>query len=200
MNIVIATRNRKKAEEIRRIVKDMAVSVHTLDDFPECPEIKEDGNTFEENAIKKAVSVSRHTGMAALADDSGLEVYALNGAPGVLSARYSGEDADDRKNVKKLLDEMRLVADEQRGARFVCCIALAFPDSKIKTFFGYVEGRIGKEPRGKGGFGYDPLFYPAGHNRTFAEISDEEKDSISHRGEALKKLYEYLKSYIYKKN
>src|SRR3989338_8008741 len=128
MNIVLATRNKKKVEEIKRIVKDMPISVYSLVDFPDCPEVIEDGKTFEENAVKKARAVSSHTNMPALADDSGLEVYALDGEPGVLSARYAGENADDRKNTEKLLNEMRSVPDGKRGARFACCIALVFPD------------------------------------------------------------------------
>ncbi len=193
MNIVLATRNKKKIEEIKRIVKDMPITIYTLNDFPDCPDVKEDGNTFEENAVKKAMAVSKYTKMPALADDSGLEVYALGGAPGVLSARYAGEGADDRRNFEKLLSEMKLISDEKRGARFACCIALSFPDGKVETFMGYAEGRIGREPRGSKGFGYDPVFYPIGHNKTFAEMTDEEKDALSHRGTALKKLYEYLK-------
>ncbi|MFA4828823.1 MAG: XTP/dITP diphosphatase [Thermodesulfovibrionales bacterium] len=207
MNIVLATRNKKKVEEIKRIVAGMPISLYTLDDFPDCPEVEEDGKTFEDNAAKKAKAVSDYTKMPALADDSGLEIYALNGAPGVLSARYAGEAADDRKNFEKLLNEMRSVPDEKRGARFVCCIALVFPvgdssestrtetlrDGKVETFMGYSEGSIGREPKGSNGFGYDPVFYPAGCKRTFAEMDDAEKDSLSHRGAALKKLHEYLK-------
>jgi XTP/dITP diphosphohydrolase len=192
MNIVLATRNKKKAEELNRIVERMPVKIYTLNDFPDCPEIVEDGKTFEENAIKKAVAVSRFTKMPALADDSGLEVYELNGAPGVISARYSGEDSDDKKNYEKLLYEMRSITDEKRGARFACVIVLAFPDGRIEKFSGYCEGRIGREPRGSKGFGYDPVFYPAGYDRTFAEMSDNEKDNLSHRGMALEKLHKFL--------
>src|SRR4030043_1893770 len=172
MDIVLATRNKKKIEEIRRITDGMAISIFTLEDFPWCPDVEEDGKTFEENAVKKAVTVSRHTGKPALADDSGLEVYALKGAPGTLSARYAGEDADDSRNLGKLLYEMRSIVGRDRGARFVCCIALAFPDGSINTFYGYSEGRIGREPKGFKGFGYDPLFYPEGSKKTFAEMSD----------------------------
>ena len=192
MDIVIATRNRKKIEEIKRIVEGISISILTLDDFPECPEVKEDGVTFEENAIKKAAAIAAFTGKFALADDSGLEVYAMNGAPGTLSARYAGEDADDRKNIEKLLYEMRSIALKKRGARFVCCIALASPDGSVKTFMGYVEGKIGMEPKGLSGFGYDPIFYPERHTRTFAEMSDNEKDALSHRGKALRQLQRYL--------
>ncbi len=194
MNIVLATRNKKKIEEIKRITEGIPAAIYTLDDFPDCPDVTEDGKTFEENAVKKAVAVAKHAGMPALADDSGLEVYALNGAPGVVSARYAGGDADDRKNLEKLLSKMRSINDEKRGGRFVCCMALAYPDGKIKTFFGYSEGKIGTEPKGSKGFGYDPIFYPTGHNRTFAEMTDKEKDILSHRGQALEKLHKYLKS------
>lgn len=194
MDLVIATRNKKKIEEIKRIIKDSKISIFTLYDFPGSPEIEEDGATFDENAIKKAVAVAKYTGKAAIADDSGLEVKALHGAPGILSARYAGKDADDRKNIEKLLYEMQSVDIEQRGARFVCCIALVLPDGTTNTFHGYVGGTIGREPRGARGFGYDPLFYPNGYNRTFAEMTDEEKDKLSHRGEALRKVREFLKS------
>jgi len=196
LNIVLATRNKKKVEEIKRIVKDMPVTIYTLDDFPECPKVEEDGKTFEENAVKKARAVSKYTKMPALADDSGLEVYALDGAPGVFSARYAGEGADDRKDIKnyeKLLKEMNSLPDDKRIGRFVCVIALAFPDSRVETFSGYAEGLIGKKPKGANGFGYDPVFYPKGHGRTFAEMSDKEKDLLSHRGVALGRLYDFLK-------
>jgi XTP/dITP diphosphohydrolase len=192
MDIVLATRNKKKIEEMKRIIEDLSISVLTLDDFIGCPEVEEEGATFEENAIKKAQTVASYTGKPSVADDSGLEVYALKGAPGTLSARYAGEDKDDRKNINKLLLEMRSIADEQRGARFVCCIALAFPEGSVKTFSGYVEGKIGREPRGSQGFGYDPVFYPEGYNRTFAEMTANEKDALSHRGKALRKLRRYL--------
>ena len=196
MEIVLATRNRKKIEEIKRITEGMAVSIFTLDDFPGCPEVEEDGGTFEENAVKKAVTVAKFTGKPALADDSGLEVYDLHGAPGTLSARYAGGDADDRKNIEKLLKEMHLI--EERRARFVCCIVLALPDGTINTFYGYAEGSIGTEPRGFNGFGYDPIFYPEGYTKTFAEMGDQEKDSLSHRGKALKKVKHYIKQKLNK--
>jgi XTP/dITP diphosphohydrolase len=190
MELIIATGNKKKIEEIKRITEDLDVKVLTLNDFPGSPEVEEDGKSFEENAVKKATAVADYAGIAALADDSGIEVDALNGAPGILSARYAGEGADDRRNVLKLLKDLQGV--EERGARFVCCLALAFPDGRVKTFFGYAGGAIGTEPRGENGFGYDPLFYPKGHDRTFAEMTDEEKDSLSHRGNALKQLRKFL--------
>jgi XTP/dITP diphosphohydrolase len=198
MELVFATRNKKKIEEMKRITKDLDVKVLTLDDFPGCPDVEEDGRTFEDNAIKKAAAVANCAGITALADDSGIEVYALNRAPGVLSARYAEKGADDTKNVRKLLEDLRGV--KERGARFVCCLALAFNDGRVKTFFGYSEGVIGTEPRGENGFGYDPVFYPEGYNRTFAEMTDEEKDSLSHRGKALQEFLQSLKQKIYKEN
>jgi XTP/dITP diphosphohydrolase len=198
LELVLATRNKKKVEEMERLLEGMPVRLYSLDDFPECPEVIEDEETFRGNAIKKAIAVSTFTGKAAVSDDSGLEVYALNGAPGVYSARYAGEDADDRRNLEKLLLEMKGVKD--RRARFACFIALAFPDGKVEVFDGYVEGTIGERPRGEKGFGYDPLFYPEGHDRTFAEMEPEEKDNLSHRGKALKKLRDFISDRVYKKN
>lgn len=192
MEIVIASRNNRKLEEIKRIVHGWTISILSLNDFPECPEVEEDGKTFEANAVKKAVAVSTYSGKPALADDSGLEVDALEGAPGVFSSRYAGQDSGDLKNLEKLLDEIRSVETARRGARFVCCLALAFPGGGVKTFWGTVRGRIGTEPRGVNGFGYDPIFYPEGYHRTFAEMSDAEKDAISHRGKALSELGRYL--------
>ncbi len=193
MIIVLATRNKKKVEEISRIFEGYDVSFVTVDSFPGCPEVEEDGKTFRQNAVKKAVSIAKYTGCPAIADDSGLEVMALRRAPGVFSARYAGENADDRRNLMKLLWQMREMEGEDRRARFVCCIAFALPDGKYKTFTGYAEGKIAKKPKGFNGFGYDPVFYPSGRRRTFAEMSDSEKDAVSHRGKALGKLFNYLK-------
>ncbi len=194
MEIVIATRNKRKLEEMRRIGRGWAIAFLSLDDFPDCPPVDEDGETFEANAVKKALSVSAWTGKHAVADDSGLEVDALGGAPGVRSARYAGPHSGDRENLEKLLNELRSVEGEQRGARFVCSVAFAAPGGSVKTFRGTVRGRIGTEPLGENGFGYDPVFYPEGHLRTFAEMSDAEKDAISHRGKALRDLGQYLRT------
>jgi XTP/dITP diphosphohydrolase len=194
MELVLATRNKKKIEEIKRITEGMKVKILTPDDFPGCPEADEDGITFEENAVKKAVTVMRYTGKTALADDSGLEVDALQGAPGTRSARFAGEGADDRRNIEKLLYEIKDFQEGERSGRFVCCIALASSDKEVRTFMGYVEGVIGREPKGSHGFGYDPVFYPKGFTKTFAEMNENEKDALSHRGKALKELKNYLKS------
>lgn len=192
LELVIATRNRKKLEEIRRILNGIDVVLYTLDDFPGCPETEEDADTFEGNAVKKARAVAEYTKKAAFADDSGLEAYALVGAPGVYSARYAGEETNDKKNLEKVLKEMEGVEEGRRGGRFVCVISLAFPDGKVSVFEGYVEGSIGRGPKGFNGFGYDPVFYPKGYDRTFAEMSADEKDKLSHRGMALKKFREYV--------
>jgi len=192
MELVIATRNRKKVEEIKRILQGAPVALYTLDDFPGCPEVEEDADTFEGNAVKKAAATARYSGKPAVADDSGLEVYALNGAPGVYSARYAGTGADDGKNLEKVLTELQGVGEGGRGARFVCCVALAFPDGTVETFQGFVEGRIGMAPKGVSGFGYDPVFYPKGHDMTFAEMSADEKDALSHRGMALRELRKFI--------
>jgi XTP/dITP diphosphohydrolase len=193
MDIVLATKNKKKIEEMKKILSVMGRTskIYTLDDFPAFQDVEEDGTTFEENAVKKAVYISQCTRMTAVADDSGLEVDALDGAPGVYSARYAGEDADDRANLEKLLQELKDVTDDKRGARFVCCIAMASSD-EVKTFLGSIKGRLGTGPKGHNGFGYDPIFYPEGQDRTFAEMSDKEKNAISHRAVALRELQKYL--------
>jgi len=194
MTIVLATTNKKKVEEMKRMFDGFGISFITLDSFPDFPEVLEDGKTFRANALKKARAVSKFTGYPAVADDSGLEVGAIDGAPGVFSARYAGDKAKDSDNVKKLLREMRpLSRRTDRAARFVCCIAFATPEGEYKTFTGYVRGIIGKKRKGFNGFGYDPVFYPEGHDRTFAEMTDLEKDRLSHRGRAMLKFYRYLK-------
>ncbi len=194
MTIVLATTNKKKVEEMKRMFAGYNISFITLDSFPGFPEVVEDGKTFRANALKKALAVSKFTGHLAVADDSGLEVEALGGAPGVFSARYAGDKAKDSDNVKKLLREMRpLAGSTGREARFVCCIAFATPEGKYKTFAGYVRGIIGEKQKGFNGFGYDPVFYPEGRDRTFAEMTDLEKDRLSHRGRAMRKFYRYLK-------
>ena len=193
MEIVLATRNKKKVEEIRRIIADLPITILSLDDFPNCPETVEDRDTFEGNATKKATEVCQCTGKCALADDSGLEVDALDGAPGVYSARYGGPgESSDTRNYEKLLSELKNVSDEKRGAQFVCCMVLAMPGGQETSFFGYAKGSIGREARGNTGFGYDPVFIPEGHLRTFAEMSGKEKDALSHRGKALEKLANFL--------
>jgi XTP/dITP diphosphohydrolase len=197
MEIVLATRNKKKVEEIRRITVGLPITVRSLNDFPGCPETVEDRDTFEGNAVKKAVEVAMFTGKMSLADDSGLEVDALGGAPGVYSARYAPDatGGNDPKNYEKLLKDLTNIPFQERSAQFVCCLALAYPDGRTRTFFGYSRGRIGFEPQGNKGFGYDPVFLPSGYDRTFAEMTEKEKDALSHRGKAIEKLAEFLHSF-----
>jgi XTP/dITP diphosphohydrolase len=197
MDIVLATRNKKKVEEIRRITAGLPINVLSLDDFPLCPETVEDRDTFEGNALKKALEVAQCTGKTALADDSGLAVDALGGAPGVYSARYDADatSGNDPKNYRKLLNDLKNIPPQERTAQFVCCLALAYPDGRTRTFFGYSKGRISYEPRGAKGFGYDPVFLPEGFDRTFAEMTAEEKDALSHRGKAIEKFSEFLHSF-----
>ena len=146
MKIVLATRNKKKLQEMQRIFSGTGIEFLTLDSFPGCPEVVEDGKTFRANAVKKAVQTAKHTHCPAIADDSGLQVNALGGEPGVFSARYAGEKASDQENVDKMLSSMKkLTKQQERTARFVCCIAFAFPDGRCKTFYGYVNGKIGKK-------------------------------------------------------
>ncbi|NCC52290.1 MAG: XTP/dITP diphosphatase [Spartobacteria bacterium] len=185
MKLVIATRNKHKLEEIRAIFTVPGLEIVSAFDYPDIPEVEEDGDTFEANAIKKALEIARATGCPALADDSGLEVEALDNRPGVYSARYAGEPCDHARNNAKLLEE--LAGQSDRRARFRCVIALALPDGQTRTVSGSVEGHIAPAPRGAQGFGYDPLFIPEGHTRTFAELGNDIKHTISHRGRALRK-------------
>lgn len=183
MKLLIATRNKHKLDEFRKLF-GAHVEIASALDFPHLPDVEEDGDTFEANAVKKAATLARATGLWALADDSGLAVDALDGQPGVFSARYAGEPTDYHANNRKLLKELAGVAD--RRARFVCVMALSDPKGRAKTVRGTCEGRIIHETRGAHGFGYDPLFVPDGFEQTFAELGDEIKNSISHRANALK--------------
>lgn len=190
--LVLATRNRGKVEEIRELLSGLGIEILSLEDFPDVPEVLEDGKTFEENARKKAEVAARCTGLPALADDSGLEVDALNGAPGVRSARFAGDDATYAENNAALLRLMEGVLPEKRTARFRCILALAFPDGTVRTMEGACEGRIAEESKGDHGFGYDPLFFVPELGKTFAQISRTEKGKISHRGRALRRLKQAL--------
>ena len=181
--LVLATRNEGKAREFREILKDLPVRILSLGDFPDFPDIIEDGMTFEENALKKARALAEFTRDLAIADDSGLSVDALNGSPGVLSARYSGPGATDLENNMKLLDVMKGI--KSRGAAFRCAIAVVPPGGKEHVVTGECRGRIGFEMAGKEGFGYDPLFIPDGFEKTFAELGSETKNRISHRYKAI---------------
>jgi len=184
--LVLATRNKGKTEEIRALLSGSPVQLKNLDDFGPIPEVVEDGETFDDNAYKKASFTARVLGFPAIADDSGLVVEALNGEPGVYSARYAGEDADDAANNAKLLDQMAGVED--RRAAFQCVLSIAMPTGQALTYEGRCDGVIAQAPSGDGGFGYDPLFYCPDKGKTFAELTLEEKGEISHRGRALKEV------------
>ena len=186
MKIVAATGNKHKIEEIESITKKFGMNVITkaeagVGDL----EVEETGTTFEENSLIKAEAIMKATGMPAIADDSGLEADALNGAPGVYSARFSGEGATDESNNAKLLKLMENIPDDERSARFVSVVTLCFPDGTVVAARGECLGTLRRSPRGDGGFGYDPLFVPVGYDKTYAEISAEEKNIISHRAKAL---------------
>ena len=188
LTLVIATGNPGKTAEIRDLLRGFPINIKNLDDFGPLPPVVEDGATFDENAYKKASFVSKILGLPALADDSGLVVEALGGAPGVYSARYAGENATDTQRYTKLLDEMQ--GHTNRQAAFECVISLAVPTGAALTYEGSCEGLIAAKPSGNGGFGYDPVFYYPPLKKTFGELSREEKSRISHRGKALGELKE----------
>jgi XTP/dITP diphosphohydrolase len=191
--LVLATGNQGKISEIKDLLSDLFIEILTRSDFDIWPELEETGDTFEENAAAKAVTLAEWAGTAALADDSGLEVEALDGAPGVISARYAGRQGDDAANIAKLLGEMEGVPEDRRGARFVCVLVLASPRGDAVEIMDTCEGTITTAPRGEGGFGYDPVFVAAGQDRTMAELPMAEKNAISHRGKALRRLHEMIK-------
>ncbi|OPY57619.1 MAG: Non-canonical purine NTP pyrophosphatase [Pelotomaculum sp. PtaU1.Bin035] len=185
MKLVLATNNKGKVKEMSGLLAAFGIEVLSLNEFPSVGEIEEDGDTFLENAVKKATVTAGLTGLTALADDSGLEVDCLDGAPGVFSARFAGEGKDDRANNEKLLALLAGVTPDKRSARFQCVIAIAVPGGPVYTAQGACEGMVAPEPRGDGGFGYDPLFYLPEYGKTFAEIDLALKNKISHRGKAL---------------
>lgn len=194
MEIVIATKNKGKVKEINHFFKDTDISFKSLNDFFQIPEIIEDGSTFEENAIIKAKTTSGILKKPVIADDSGLQVDYLNGRPGVYSSRYSGIDATDKTNRLKLLKEMENAKDlRERTARFVCSLVLwDSSDGLVFKTSGICEGTIGFEEKGDGGFGYDSIFIPSGFEKTMAQLTDDEKNRISHRGKALLSLHNFL--------
>ena len=186
MKLVLATRNQDKVREIGEILKiEDGIELLSLHNYPDAPDVVEDGKTYEENAIKKASELAEYTGHLTIADDSGLEVDALGGAPGVHSARYAGENASDRDRIVKLLDALQNVSGDRRSGRFICAVAIADPLAQVLVVRGVCEGRIIRMPRGTEGFGYDPVFVPVGYDKTFAELGDEIKNQISHRAKAL---------------
>ena len=191
IQLLVATTNPGKFAEVRTCLRQLPLGIISLQDLQSYPAVIEDGATFEENALKKARTLAETSGLLTLADDSGLQVDALNGAPGLYSARYAGEEGNDEKNNDKLLYELRHVPEAQRTARFVCALALCDPRSGLMKYWTVresCEGRIGLALRGANGFGYDPLFFYPPLGKTFGEIDRETKQTVSHRGKALKKL------------
>ena len=199
IKLLVATTNPGKFAEVKDFLRQLPLEVLSLSDLATWPKIIEDGATFEENALKKARSLAEYSGYLTLADDSGLEVDALNGAPGIYSARYCGEEGNDKKNNEKLMHELRGISEEKRTGRFVCALALCAPKShgmKEWTVRDSCEGRISFELKGENGFGYDPLFFYPSLGKTFGEIDRAIKATVSHRGKALKKLAEMLPSLV----
>jgi XTP/dITP diphosphohydrolase len=198
MKLLVATGNQGKLKEIRHLLAETDLEVIGLEQFPDAPEVVEDGATFAANACKKAQEMAQFSGCLTLADDSGLVVDALDGAPGVHSARYAGEQGNDAANNAKLLTEMAEVVDEQRQAAFHCVMALVTPGGDCQTFTGKVSGLIMRGERGDGGFGYDPLFMVPEYGKTMAELPLDIKNRISHRGAALRQLIPALKELLSK--
>ncbi|GHG70281.1 RdgB/HAM1 family non-canonical purine NTP pyrophosphatase [Streptomyces griseocarneus] len=188
--LILATRNAHKVTELRAILAGAGLDVELVgaDAYPEIPDVKETGVTFAENALLKAHALARATGHPAIADDSGLCVDVLSGAPGIFSARWAGRHGDDKANLDLLLAQLSDIADEHRGAHFACAAALALPDGTERVVEGRLEGTLRHEPAGSGGFGYDPVLQPLGESRTCAELTAEEKNAISHRGKAFRAL------------
>lgn len=200
MKLVLATRNQGKVREIGDILRDQSgIELLSLRNYPDAPDVVEDGETYEENAIKKASTLAEHTGHLTIADDSGLAVDALDGAPGVHSARYAGENASDQDRIAKLLNALQDIPDDRRSGRFICAVAIAEPLAKVQVVRGVCEGRIIHGPRGTSGFGYDPIFVPLGYAETFSELGDEIKNQISHRAKALEKASKMLSEMILKR-
>lgn len=196
-DLVLATRNKGKIAEVQRLISLHApqITLRSVSEF-NLDDVEETGTTFEENALLKAETIARQTGLPALADDSGIAIDALDGAPGVYSARWSGVHGDDAANVAKVLLELSDVPDEDRGAQFVCVIALAHPDGRSIVVRGEVEGVVRRNPIGNHGFGYDPIFQPDGYAITTAQMDPETKDAISHRGKALREIASKIGPFI----
>ena len=189
---MLATRNPDKREELAALLGDLGIKIRTLADFPDAPEVVEDGDTCRANAVKKAVAIARHTGLPAVADDTGLEVEALGGRPGVHAARYAGERATYEDNWRKLIRELDGVPQQRRRARFITVAAVAMPSGKVEVAEGILEGVIAEAPAGTQGFGYDPIFVVPQLGKTLAQLAPGEKNRISHRARAFSKVREIL--------
>ncbi len=193
MDLVLATGNRDKQQEMKAYLRDLGLTIRTLDEFPAAPVVVEDGETCQANAGKKASEIARFTGALTLADDTGLEVDALGGRPGAFAARYAGAHATYAENCRKLLDELTGVPADQRGARFLTVVAIADPASSVEFVEGVLQGRIADHCSGRYGFGYDPVFMVPELGKTLAELTLDQKNQISHRGQALAKAKDVLK-------
>ena len=189
---MLATRNPDKREELAALLGDLGIKIRSLADFPDAPEVVEDGDTCRANAVKKAVAIARHTGLPAVADDTGLEVEALGGRPGVHAARYAGERATYEDNWRKLIRELDGVPQQRRRARFITVAAVAMPSGKVEVAEGILEGVIAEAPAGTQGFGYDPIFVVPQLGKTLAQLAPGEKNRISHRARAFSKVREIL--------
>ena len=196
MEIILATGNKNKLREFREMLESDDVSIIPQNEFENCPKVIEDGQTFEENALIKARAIAHHTGRITIADDSGLEVDYLNGAPGIYSARFAGEEADDDKNNQKLLKELGGVPKENRGAQFSCVVAVVSPSGVERTVKGEYRGCIIEGYRGQAGFGYDPIFLDKVSGLTYSEMSAQQKNSISHRARAIIELKKVLPEFL----
>lgn len=192
--LVLATRNPHKGVELSALLSDLGITIRTLAEFPDAPDVIEDGETCQANAIKKATAIARHTGLPVVADDTGLMVDALNGRPGVYAARYAGEGATYEDNWRKLLRELDGVSWEKRKACFVTVAAIAIPTGKVEVAEGVLEGIIASAPAGSGGFGYDPVFFIPELGKTLAQLTSEEKNRISHRAKAFAKAREIIRA------
>jgi XTP/dITP diphosphohydrolase len=196
VKLLLATRNPHKVTELQQMLEGTGWQVVMLSDFEGIPDVEEDGVTFEENARKKARSAAQHAKMWTLAEDAGLEVDALKGEPGVHSARYCGEGASDADRMRKVLDRIIAVPEERRTARFGCVMCLVDPAGNETCFEGRCDGRIAHHERGSAGFGYDPIFMPEGHGRTFGELGKSVKNQVSHRARAMQQVIAYLRSHV----
>ncbi len=194
--LLIATKNPGKLKEIQELLRPFGIRVLSLAEVSPIPDVVEDGDSFAANAIKKARDTSRYTGYTCMADDSGLLVDALNGLPGINSARFAGDNASDEDNNSKLLELLAGIEQSKRTARFVCVIAICNKNGKLATVEGSCEGHIDIAPKGRAGFGYDPLFIPTGYRVSFAQLSSQEKHEISHRGQALKRAIPLIKQFF----
>ncbi|GIN90249.1 non-canonical purine NTP pyrophosphatase [Siminovitchia terrae] len=197
-SVIIATKNKGKAKEFEQLFSKYGMEVKTLIDFPNVADIEETGETFEENAIIKAEAIAQLANSIAVADDSGLVIDALDGRPGVFSARYAGAGKNDEDNIDKVLDEMEAINEEERTARFYCALAIAGPSFETVTVSGTCEGKILNERRGSEGFGYDPIFFVPTEGKTMAELTPGRKNELSHRAAAMKNLEPYIEKLSFK--